>query len=152
MDLQKIKSLIDFAASSDLEELELEENGCRLRLSRRRQARASSGAVPAEIAKDVESRQDLPTDLKESTDALRPEPVAHIVRASMFGLFSRSPAPQDAPFVQIGDLIQKGQKLALLEAMKIFHAVESDRDGKIIDIFVEDGQEVDAGQALFKIE
>ena len=75
----------------------------------------------------------------------------HVVKAPMFGLFSRSPAPNDAPFVQLGDVVQKGQKLGLLEAMKIFTAIETDRDGRVVAILVEDGQEVDAGQALFHV-
>lgn len=151
MDLQKIKSLIDFASASDLAELELEEDGCRLRLSRDQhpagRARLTSVAIEtAGDALDVHSKS--PETLPDPGQA---DSAVHVVKAPMFGMFSRSPALNDAPFVQMGDAVQKGQKLGLLEAMKIFTTIEADRDGRIIAILAEDGQEVDAGQALFHV-
>lgn len=151
MDLQKIKSLIDLASASDLAELELEENGCRLRLSRDQHPGAQER--PASVA--IETAADAP-EVPSKSPAPLPGPrqadsSVHVVKAPMFGMFSRAPAPNDAPFVQMGDAIQKGQKLGLLEAMKIFTSIEADRDGRIVAILAEDGQEVDAGQALFML-
>lgn len=152
MDLQKIKSLIDFASASDLADLELEENGCRLRLSRDRQSPGHAGSAPtpvktaAAVAEPSLKKAVSPPDTPHAGGPI------HVVKAPMFGMFSRSPAPDEAPFVQLGDAIRVGQKLGLLEAMKIFNAVESDRDGTIVAILAEDGQEVEAGQALFHIE
>ena len=70
----------------------------------------------------------------------------------MFGMLCLEPAPGEPPFVRVGDTVRKGQKLCLLEAMKVFHALEASRDGTISAILAESGQEVDAGQALFRIE
>lgn len=153
MDLQKIKSLIDFASASDLAELELQENGCCLRLSRGRLPAGQAGSTAPPSAADA-TVVERPSHGSASTPSLAPVPmdaVIHVVKAPMFGLFSRSPAPNAPPFVQLGDVIQKGQKLGLLEAMKIFTAIEADRDGRVVAILAEDGQEVDAGQALFHV-
>ena len=143
MDLQKIKALIELTAASGLSELDLEENGCRLRLSRgdaptfdAPQARASATIGDA--------RSDPPPAVTTQQPAL--------VRAPTSGIFCLSSSPDETPFVRVGESVQKGQKLCMLEAMKQFHAVNADRDGKIAAILAENGQEVDSGQPLFQFE
>jgi len=148
MDLHKIKALIDLTAASGLSELDLEENGCRLRLSR--------GDAPALIKTENPPPGPVPAPI----DGSAPGPLAtseateqpSFLKAPMFGVFCLTPAPDEAPFVRVGDAVQKGQKLCMLEAMKQFHAVNADRDGKIAAILAEDGQEVDSGQVLFRFE
>jgi acetyl-CoA carboxylase biotin carboxyl carrier protein len=144
MDLHKIRALIELTAASDLSELELEENGCRLRLSR--------GDAPTFEALQVPA----PTPIGGAPSARVAPPVAdeqpQFLTAPMFGVFCLSPSPDEAPFVQVGDAVQTGQKLCMLEAMKQFHAVNADRDGKIAAILAENGQEVDCGQPLFRFE
>jgi acetyl-CoA carboxylase biotin carboxyl carrier protein len=148
MDLQKIKALIDLTAASGLSELDLEENGCRLRLSR--------GDAPALIKTENPPLAPAPEPIDGAapgprvTSATAEQP-SHL-KAPMFGVFCLTPAPDEAPFVRVGDAVQKGQKLCMLEAMKQFHVVNADRDGKIAAILAENGQEVDSGQALFRFE
>lgn len=155
MDLQKIKALIELASQSRLSELELEEGDCRIRLSRG----AAPGAAPK--TETVAPRAQTVTSSAAPAKAAEPAPpapkaapaaAAHTVTAPMFGVFCLKPAPNDPPFVQVGDAVKKGQKLCMLEAMKLFHSVSADRDGKIAEILAANGQEVDAGQALFRIE
>lgn len=157
MDLQKIKALIELASQSKLSELELEEGDCRIRLSRG----AVPGAAPktetvAPKAQTVTSNAVMPKAAEPAPPAPKAAPAAaaavHAVTAPMFGVFCLKPAPNDPPFVQVGDTVKKGQKLCMLEAMKLFHSVNADRDGKIAAILAENGQEVDAGQVLFRIE
>lgn len=146
MDLQKINALIELTAASGLSELDLEENGCRLRLSR--------GDAPGVIKTESPPPGPAPVRIDDAASATSTVVAEHspFLNAPTFGIFCLTPAPDEAPFVQVGDAVQKGQKLCMLEAMKQFHAVNADRDGKIAAILAENGQEVDAGQPLFRFE
>ncbi len=153
MDLQKIKALINLASNSRLSELELEEGECRLRIVRGDLPVAAKAvepvvraAPPAVTPKAVPAQAVIPA----SPPAVPAE--GHLVTAPMFGVFCLTPAPNEPPFVQVGDVVKRGQKLCMLEAMKLFHALEADRDGKITAILATNGQEVDAGQPLLRIE
>lgn len=152
MDLLKIKSLIDFSASSDLEELEFEEAGCRLRLSRRHGPGANEHFISKSVTQNIQSTESTIPVATGSSPPEQSESRIHFIRAPMFGIFSRSPSPLDAPFVEVGDVVACGQKLALLEAMKIFNSVDADVSGAVLEVLAEDGDEVDAGQPIFRIE
>lgn len=153
MDLQKIKALIDLTANSRLSELELEEGECRLRIVRGDMPVTAKAAGPA--AREPQQPA-IAAVAPAQVPAPKAAPVApaegHVVKAPMFGVFHLTPAPSEAPFVQVGDTVKKGQKLCMLEAMKLFHVLEADRDGKIAAILATNGQEVDAGQPLLRIE
>ena len=153
MDLKKIKALIDLLSNSTLSELELEEGDWRLRLSRDAVPVAGKAGVIAanRIAPPAVSVSAAKPSLA-SQASLSVAADRHVVTSPMFGVLCLAPAPDKPPFVQIGDAIHKGQKLCMLEAMKLFHALEAERDGKIVAILAENGQEVDVGQALFRIE
>jgi acetyl-CoA carboxylase biotin carboxyl carrier protein len=148
MDMQKIKALIDLAAETGLAELEFEENGCRLRISR--------GDAPEDVRTANPVSPPILTSGNAIAPAVRATPVVteqpSLLKAPMFGVFCLTPAPNEPPFVHVGDAVRKGQKLCMLEAMKQFHAVDADRDGKIAAILAENGEEVDAGQPLFRFE
>lgn len=93
---------------------------------------------------------------KQTPETLTPEEAEkqgyYVLKSPMVGTFYRRPAPDKPPFVQVGDTVKKGQTLCLIEAMKIFNEIESEVDGKIIQILVEDGTPVEFGQPLFIIE
>ena len=76
----------------------------------------------------------------------------NIVKSPLVGTFSVAPAQDAPPFVQVGDVVKKGQVLAIVEAMKLMNDIESDFDGKIVEIFVSNGESVEFGQPLFAIE
>lgn len=152
MDLQKIKALIELAAEARLSYLEYEEDGCALRVGRgetrtsgEAEASAASTAHGTSTAAVDEGKPgaDSPADAAASDE---------VVAAPMFGMVHLAAEPGGPPFVLEGDAVRKGQKLCLLEAMKAFHVVEAKRDAVVRVIFVENGQEVDAGQPLFRIE
>ncbi len=92
----------------------------------------------------------------QAPEALTPEEAEkqgyYVLKSPMVGTFYRRPAPDKPPFVKVGDTVKKGQTLCLIEAMKIFNEIESEVDGKIIQILVEDGTPVEFGQPLFIIE
>ena len=79
------------------------------------------------------------------------EPEGMIVKSPLVGTFYAAPAEDAAPFVSVGDLVKKGQTLAIVEAMKLMNEIESDFDGKVVEVYVENGQAVEYGQPLFRI-
>ena len=84
------------------------------------------------------------------------EPVVKLnveyIKAPMVGTFYRSPAPDAAPFVELGQVVKVGQSVCIIEAMKLMNEIESEFEGKIVEILVENGQPVEYGQALFAVE
>ena len=79
------------------------------------------------------------------------EPEGMIVKSPLVGTFYAAPSEDAAPFVSVGDLVKKGQTLAIVEAMKLMNEIESDFDGKVAEVYVENGQAVEYGQPLFRI-
>ena len=86
-----------------------------------------------------------------NTQADNSEPEGMIVKSPLVGTFYAAPAEDAAPFVSVGDLVKKGQTLAIVEAMKLMNEIESDFDGKVAEVYVENGQAVEYGQPLFRI-
>ena len=144
MDEHLIKTLIDALEASSLTELEYSQGGATLRLSKRKDA----------------PRTEAPTKLPPATAPAvdhKPEPVstpdaAFIVTAPLFGVVHLQRTPS-APFlVTMGEEVSSGQVLCIIEAMKVFAELRADRDGKVSAILVQSGQEVEAGQPLFRME
>ena len=86
-----------------------------------------------------------------NTQADNSEPEGMIVKSPLVGTFYAAPAEDADPFVSVGDPVKKGQTLAIVEAMKLMNEIESDFDGKVAEIYVENGQAVEYGQPLFRI-
>lgn len=159
MDLQKIKALIDLVSESRLTELELVEGEDRLRIVR---AARSDVAPPAACSLSpthtLDQARGSPTPGARSgpstlaTAETAAGSTGHVVKAPMFGVVHLSPAPGEPSFVRVGDDVREGQKLCVIEAMKSLNVIEADRAGRIAGILVQGGQEVDVGQALFRIE
>ena len=80
------------------------------------------------------------------------EKKGHVVASPFVGTFYRTPAPDQPAFVEVGSVVKKGQTLCIIEAMKLMNEIEADEPGKITEILVENGQPVEFGQALFRIE
>ena len=144
MDLTKLKALIDLVSSSRITELEMVEGEETVRITKPAPAFESPAAVPSSIAPAASPPAEAPIHA--------PEPQDDLVRAPMYGVFHRTPAPEAAPFVELGQQVQQGQTLCLIEAMKTFNAVTAERAGTLAAILVEGGQEVEQGQPLFRIE
>lgn len=157
MDLQKIKALMDLMANSSLSELELEEGECRLRMARgtvvANPRSGESGCV--EVCGDAQTSPEPKHASVVKPPLASTSPTASeacVVKAPMYGLFFLTPSPGEPQFVSVGQTVHKGQKLCMLEAMKLFHSLESECDGIVTAILAEHGQEVEAGQPLFRIE
>ena len=151
MDTRQIKALMkDFDASS-LSRMKIEEEGFSIEFEKATVATAV--AAPAAVAT---------TPVAEAPAVTTCIPAENTVPASCFsgeyilspmvGTFYEAPSPDSPPFVKIGDIVKKGQTVAILEAMKIMNELEADFDCKIVDILVENGQAVEYDMPLFAVE
>ncbi|MBX8488352.1 acetyl-CoA carboxylase biotin carboxyl carrier protein subunit [Pseudomonas cichorii] len=142
MDQERIKALIGLLAESDLIELSLTEGDSTLRLFKE----AADNVVEAPLA-----TARVATGKAASVSEPVKEEVRIEVKASLYGVLHLTPAVGEAPFVQVGDSVEAGQTLAIIEAMKMFHPLKASRAGIVEAILVDGGTEVKAGQPLFRI-
>jgi acetyl-CoA carboxylase biotin carboxyl carrier protein len=146
MDIRKVKKLIELLEESGIDELEIHEGEESVRISRNSQ-RGHVMAPPvahAAVAAPVEP----PAEPKESTHR---EPEGHQVRSPMVGTFYRSPSPEAASFIEVGQKVKAGDVLCIIEAMKMMNQIEADKSGTISAILVEDGEPVEYNQPLISI-
>ncbi len=142
MDIRKIKKLIELLEESNLAELEIREGEASVRISR-----YGPAAAPAPLPAPVPTP--APTTPAEAQAQVLPE--GHVVHSPMVGTFYQAPAPGSNPFVQIGQEVQPGDVLCIIEAMKMLNQIESDVAGTVKAILGENGQPVEYGQPLFVI-
>jgi acetyl-CoA carboxylase biotin carboxyl carrier protein len=145
MDLRKVKTLIDLVQQSDITELEITEGEERVRISR---GAAATGAAPVVMHHPVV----LPAASVASVAVAPAEPEGHVLKSPMVGTFYRSSAPGANAFVEVGQAVKAGDTVCIIEAMKLLNEIECDHDGVIKEILVENGQPVEYGQPLFRIE
>jgi acetyl-CoA carboxylase biotin carboxyl carrier protein len=157
MDLQYLRKLIKLVLDSGIEEIEVEEQGNRVRITRSGIASGTpvyshvqampvhAPATPA--AGNVESSKADSGESKASENANQ-----HIVRSPIVGTFYRAPAPDAEPYVQVGQHVTKGMPIAIIEAMKIMNEIESDAEGKVVRILVENGMPVEYNQPMIVLE
>lgn len=147
MDIRKVKKLIDLVKTTGVAELEIKEGEESVRISLEKKAEQSVVSVahhqPSSLS--VEKETTLPE--KESKI-----PEGHILKSPMVGTIYLASSPGAEPFVKIGQKINKGDTLCIIEAMKMFNKVESDVDGVVSACLVENGQPVEFEQKLFVIE
>ena len=145
MDIRKIKKLIDMIGESDVAEIEIHEGEESVRISRQSpfapQPITYAPATALVTAPVIEAK-------KGEADPLS----GHIVRSPMVGTFYRSSTPGAKVFVELGQRVEAGETLCIIEAMKILNPIESDCSGKITKILVENAQPVEYNQPLFVIE
>ncbi len=149
MDIRKIEKLIEMIGASDIAEIEIHEGDDSLRISR------YSSAAPAQVQvmQSPLPQAAAPRAAAESAH----EPVAdkltgHIVRSPMVGTFYRSSTPGAKAFVELGQRVEEGDTLCIIEAMKILNQIEADKSGVIAKVMVENAQPVEYNQPLFIIE
>lgn len=146
MKLDFIESLVDLAERTRLSELEYREGDSRVSL---RFAGTSNGLTADEGSR---SESMHPVAQAQPHTSLADANAVHTVTSPLVGIFYRAPSPDKPPFVAVGDRVEVGQTLAILEAMKMLNPIEADRTGRIVEVLPEDGTSVDFGAPLFKIE
>ena len=154
MEMEKMIELIDAVSKSDLTGFKYEEEGIKLHLSKKENTcyvtenlSAPVNAVTtsaAEINKAAEGDQISGTSAEET-------PVGNVVESPLVGTFYAAPAEDAESFVKVGDRVEKGQTLGIVEAMKLMNEIESDYSGTVAEILVNNQEGVEYGQPLFRI-
>jgi len=152
MDIRKVKKLIELLEESGIAELEIREGEESVRISRQSQVgHPVYTAAAAPIAAPAAPAAVTPT-AAPAPDAAEPEISGPVIKSPMVGTFYRSPAPGSKSFVEVGQSVNVGDTLCIVEAMKLLNQIESDKAGKVKAILVENEQPVEYGQPLFIIE
>ena len=148
MNIKEIKEMIQLMNENNLTELELEKDGLKIRLKKN-----ASGAIEPSIIQEASSvaPAKAAAESKESPKVPAPAPKTYI-KSPMVGTFYASPAPDAAPFVQIGSEVQVGQVICIIEAMKLMNEIKAEVRGKISEILLNNGDPVEFGQPLFSLE
>ena len=150
MSNDEIKELIQLVVDSGIAELELQRGDSRVRIRRTldRQEMQMTAPMPAS----------MPTSIAEtvhttSSPAAPPPPAAneHIVKSPIVGTYYESPKPGDPPFVKVGDSVEPGQVLCIIESMKLMNEIESEIAGTVVAKLMESGRPVEYGEALFAL-
>jgi acetyl-CoA carboxylase biotin carboxyl carrier protein len=151
MDLNLIKKLVKIVDTSEITDLEVEENGLRVKIAKKirglqtvsqPQILSHSSIIPDQISSKA--------NVEEKT-AEKPSNL-HEIRSPIVGTFYRAPAPDADAYVNVGDMVSPGTVLCIVEAMKLMNEIESDVSGKVVKILVENGRPVEYNQPLFLIE
>ncbi|MDE7541062.1 acetyl-CoA carboxylase biotin carboxyl carrier protein [Gluconobacter sphaericus] len=141
MDLSQIRRLIDLMAQAPIAELEIEENGRRVRLVKAQNGQRAVAAKPAEATPVVpQSSVMTPASDAQAT-----------ITAPSYGVFHLAPSPDASSYVVVGQNVEAGQQVGLLEAMKVFNPVRAGIAGTIEAVLVAGGTEVDMGTPLFRL-
>jgi len=146
MDLEYIKELIKMLSDTDVTDLQIEREGEKVRLRREK------FLTSVEFPRAVQGQEETGGIQREARAGVEDAGRLLTVTAPLVGTFYRSPSP-DAPFfVEVGDKVSKGQVLCIIEAMKLMNEIESDADGVVARILVENAHPVEYGEPLFLIE
>lgn len=153
MNLQEVKELIKILNQTDISEVNLESDGVKINIRKGHPAQAAPEAVvyQAALAPEVpiKSTSQPVESIKQPVET--PSNLIPVV-APMVGTFYQAPSPDAPPYIKVGDQVEEGQAVCIIEAMKLMNEIEAEVSGKIVDILVENGEPVEYGQTLFLIE
>lgn len=153
MEFENILTLIKIVSDSELTNFKYEENGVKLSLGKRQNQVVSSITYEPSVINETAKAASAPQkteSIVEKQDALE-DLSGNIIKSPLVGTFYTAPSEDADAYVKVGDKVKKGQTLAIIEAMKLMNEIESEFDGNISEIYVENGQAVEYGQPLFKV-
>jgi len=164
IDLDWIQRLIDMVDESDVDSIEISRFATRVRISKSPPVHVVSGGAAGGVGSASPAGADVPAGGRtdpaihgsegraDESGTTRAESDTVDVESPMVGTFYRAPAPDAPPYVEVGDHVQKGQTLCILEAMKLMNELESEVAGTVREICLGNGDPVEYGQVLFRIE
>lgn len=156
MDIRKVKKLIELLEESQIDELEIHEDGESVRISRHPKtlavpqtiyAATPTGTAPMSNASSIDNLEQ-----SASGTSGKSMPEGTVVKSPMVGTMYRAPSPDAKPFVEVGSSVSKGQTLCIVEAMKMLNQIEAEISGTVVAVLVENGQPVEFGQPLMIIK
>lgn len=157
MNPKEIKNMIDFIAKTGLAEVNIETEAFKIEVKRETEQRvvssAQSAPAPAQVPA-APSPAPTPTPEAPKTEEKTDDGSGNYieVKSPMIGTFYRAPKPEDPPFASVGDSIKAGDKICIIEAMKLFNEIEAEVSGKIVKVLVENASPVEYDQPLFLID
>ena len=146
MNIKEFKEMINLMNENNLIELEIEKEGLRIRLKRATPSETSTQPPAIFIEKEKISEIEKPIE-----EVIKVKKTIEI-KAPMVGTFYRAPSPEAPPFVETGQIIEIGQVVCIIEAMKLMNEIKSEIRGRILEILAENGDPVEFGQPLFLVE
>ncbi|HET8761200.1 MAG TPA: acetyl-CoA carboxylase biotin carboxyl carrier protein [Nitrospiria bacterium] len=147
MNLREIKELIDLVKTSELTELEWERSGVRVRI-----CRAPAPMVRHLATEGAVTAVNVPQGAPPAAGEAAKEVSGVQIRSPIVGTFYRAASPEAPPYVEVGDRVRRGQILCIVEAMKLLNEIESEVDGVVAEILIENARPVEYGEVLFRIE
>lgn len=148
MNIKEIKEMINLMNENGLVELEVEKEGMRIRLKKTgSQAEALTGPIVVEREKVPGAQGIIPQEPPEKAQVKTVE-----IKAPMVGTFYRAPSPEAAPFIEIGQVIEPGQVICVIEAMKLMNEIKSELKAKVLEALVDNAEPVEFGQPMFLVE
>ncbi len=152
MNLKEIKEMIQLMNENNLTELDLEEDGVKIRLKKNQ-----AGFIEQSILSEDRPPKALEPSARDKAQAQEaaksPTPPArNLIKSPMVGTFYAAPAPDAPVFVQVGSAVETGQVVCVIEAMKLMNEIKSEIKGKVVEVLVNNGDPVEFGQPLFSLE
>lgn len=154
MNIKDLREIVDFLEQRGIAEFELDEDGRRVRIVRGQVAApAQHPTAPQPVAAPTPAPVPVAPPAAAAPAAAPETPVDQIlVKSPIVGTFYRSPDPNAASFVNVGDVVKPGQVLCIIEAMKLMNEIESEESGEIVKVFPHNGQPVQFGEPLFALK
>ena len=152
MEFENLLTLIKTVSDSDLTDFAYEENGSSIHLKKKKETVVVAGNTSDIPVMGLENMQTAGNTSLIESDIVQQksdEPEGQIVKSPLVGTFYAAPSEDAEPFVSVGDSVKKGQTLAIVEAMKLMNEIESECDGIVKEVLVENGEMVEIGQPLF---
>jgi acetyl-CoA carboxylase biotin carboxyl carrier protein len=156
MDFDELNRILDIVRQHELSEFELEREGFKIKI---RKGATGHAQAPAGTAQAAPSVPPSPSVAPVPAMAAAAETISNkdeidlaVVKSPIVGTFFRASEPGAPPFVEVGDVVKKGQVLCIIEAMKLMNEIDSEFDGEIVSVYVENGQPVQYGERLFAIK
>jgi acetyl-CoA carboxylase biotin carboxyl carrier protein len=146
MNYKEIRDLIELIRDTDVAEIEVERAGTRIRLRREKKEAGAFQVREVAVAPQTRPQEEVQVPARED------QPAENLVKSPLVGTFYRAPDPNSKAFVEVGDHVVKGQVLCIVEAMKLMNEIEAEFPGTVAEILIQDGQPVEYGQPLFRIE
>jgi acetyl-CoA carboxylase biotin carboxyl carrier protein len=148
MNIKEIKEMISLMNENGLVELEIEKEGMRIRLKKTSSGtEVFSGPIMVERER---APDELPKEITQAPEKISTKTVE--IKAPMVGTFYRAPSPEAPPYAEVGQIIESGQVICVIEAMKLMNEIKTEIRGKVLEILVDNAEPVEFGQSMFLIE